>query len=123
VKERNSLRNSLGNLLPLSSARNSSFQNICFEEKKAKSENRLGYKYGCYSEIEVSEKKAWTALEILERGLALLSFMEERWQLSLGTIQDKAKILSLDFLSSHYPEAFTQAVKAGTYSRRRTLKK
>jgi len=40
----------------------------------------------------------------LGRGIHLLNFMERRWQLSMGTLQEKKEILGLEFLS-HDPGA------------------
>ncbi|MGD1807467.1 DUF262 domain-containing protein [Dapis sp. BLCC M126] len=96
-QERKILRQSLGNLLPLSKPKNSSLGNRCFKEKVSNGKN-IGYKYGSYSEIEVSEKDDWTAEEILERGLKLLNFMEERWGIKLGTRKDKIDFLNLGFV-------------------------
>lgn len=89
--ERRYLRGSLGNLLPLSSSINSSLQNDDFPDKKNIKRNanedviRNGYANGSYSELEVAQNEDWTAAEILERGLKLLKFMEERWLIDLGS--------------------------------------
>ncbi|WP_371357561.1 HNH endonuclease family protein [Hydrocoleum sp. CS-953] len=101
--QRNILRQSLGNLLPLSHPKNSSLGNKCFEEKCSNGEN-VGYKYGSYSEIEVSEKDDWTAKEILERGLKLLNFMEERWGIKLGNRNEKIDFLNLGFVEEKEKE-------------------
>ncbi|MER0203412.1 MAG: DUF1524 domain-containing protein [Nitrosomonas sp.] len=98
VSQRNTLKNSIGNLIPLSISKNSSLQNKCFTEKKGNSSNKAGYAYGCYSEIEVSQLEDWTPNEILSRGLRLLEFMEQRWGLSLGTESQKIKALGLEFV-------------------------
>lgn len=98
------LRGSLGNLLPLSSSINSSLQNDDFpNKKKIKTDDngeviRNGYANGSYSELEVAKNEDWTETEILERGLTLLKFMEERWQISLGTRSSKLELLHLSFL-------------------------
>ena len=57
--QKRALRNSLGNLLPLSVARNASLGNNSFPDKKngITVESLVGYKYGCFSEIEVSENE------------------------------------------------------------------
>jgi len=41
---------------------------------------------------------AWTPKSILDRGLALLKFMEERWEIKLGDRTEKKKLLFLDFM-------------------------
>ncbi|WP_311764976.1 DUF4268 domain-containing protein [Paenibacillus agricola] len=71
---------SLGNLLPLAQSINSSLQNDSFPDKKSSSAaGRRGYENGSHSEIEVAKKQNWTAENILNRGLALLRFLELRW--------------------------------------------
>lgn len=98
VKERNILRNSLGNLLPLSRAKNAALGNRAFLEKKGSAENKSGYCYGCYSEIEVSREIEWGPLQILRRGIRLLDFMEHRWRLALGDELRKTELLGLKFV-------------------------
>lgn len=98
TKERNTLRHSLGNLLPLSRAKNSSFQNKCFIEKLGSESNKVGFRYGSYAENEVACHSSWTAKNILERGIALLSFMEKRWDFTIGDTNEKIKFLNLSFV-------------------------
>jgi hypothetical protein len=98
IKERRILNNSLGNLLPLSKPKNSSLQNKCFLDKIDNDENQIGYRYGSYSENEVSKLSDWTPKDILERGIKLLEFAENRWNMPLGDRKTKAKILNLEFL-------------------------
>jgi uncharacterized protein with ParB-like and HNH nuclease domain len=92
--EKEVLRNSLGNLLPLSVPRNSSFQNHCFEKKKDDG-NGGGYCVGSHSEAEVYKQNKWDAENILERGTKMLEFMESRWSIQIA---DKKSLLGLDFL-------------------------
>jgi uncharacterized protein with ParB-like and HNH nuclease domain len=99
IKERNTLRNSLGNLVPLSVPKNSALGNKCFDDKKGSVEKKTGYRYGCYSEIEVAQNSEWTAKEILARGLRLLDFMEKRWGFILGTPPERVKALGLGFVT------------------------
>ena len=76
------LTNSLGNLVPLSSAKNSKLQNYCFEIKKNGKEGTFtGYKNGSYSEQKINEKDNWGINEIQERGIELLTFMAEHWDI------------------------------------------
>lgn len=77
------LTNSLGNLLPLSQSINSSFQNDSFPLKKSNAgrQNR-GYINGSLSEREVAQNDDWSPLHILKRGEKLLTFLEERWNVS-----------------------------------------
>lgn len=89
------LTHSLGNLLPLSRAKNSSLQNDPFPLKKNNNAG-VGYYNGSVSENEVSTKLEWTPKEILARGLVLLKFMEERWDIVLGDKEFKTQLLHLD---------------------------
>lgn len=92
------LRNSLGNLLPLSKPRNSSLSNRPFDVKTGDETNKIGYRFGSYSEIEVAQRNEWTAEEILERGIRLLDFLERRWKISIGDRAQKVKALGLGFM-------------------------
>ena len=98
VQDRNVLKNSLGNLLPVSHPKNSSLSNGSFHEKLGSSENQVGYRYGCLSEIQVSMEPEWTSVSILRRGLRLLEFMEKRWQIKLGDVDQKTELLGLGFV-------------------------
>ncbi|SOE37463.1 DUF262 domain-containing protein [Delftia acidovorans] len=98
VAEKNVLKNSLGNLLPVSHSKNASLSNSSFEVKKGSAIVQVGYCYGCLSEIQVSHEKKWGALEILRRGIYLLDFMGERWRIPFGDLDSKIKILGLGFV-------------------------
>lgn len=99
-KQRIALRNSLGNLLPLSKPKNSSVSNNPFPDKvDGKTDPVVGYRYGSYAENEVSKQKEWTPANILQRGLSMLDFMEQRWDIQLGSETDKKKMLGLDFIN------------------------
>lgn len=92
------LRNSLGNLLALARPKNSSLGNKPFPEKLGSENNKVGYRYGSYSENEVALKSEWNADEILKRGLELLDFMEKRWKFSIGDTNQKTRALGLAFM-------------------------
>ncbi len=94
-KERLHLIHSLGNLLALSMRKNSSLQDKSFDIKKR--EGNVGYYNGSYSEIEVAQYNQWTADEILERGLLMIDFMCERWDIDIDR-KTKIEILHLEFL-------------------------
>jgi len=91
------LTHSLGNLLPLSRAKNSSLQNDAFELKKDNGSG-VGYYNGSISENEVNKNSDWDAKNILQRGMELLEFMEERWVVELGNEEFKKKLLHLEFV-------------------------
>lgn len=98
-KQRTVLRNSLGNLLPLSKPKNSSLSNKPFPDKiDGKGESVVGYRYGCYAENEVAKITDWTPEEILKRGVIMLKFMEKRWGLPLGDEKQIKFMLGLDFM-------------------------
>lgn len=97
--EKKTLAGSLGNLLPLSQSINSSLQNDCFNDKKHSKPGRRGYENGSHSEIEVSKEADWDAQQIFKRGMMLLTFIENRWNISFGGDEQKASILHLDFLT------------------------
>lgn len=67
------LTHALGNLVPLSRAKNSSLLNNPFENKKEKFSN------GSYAEIEISKEKQWGKAEIEKRTEKLLDFLFARW--------------------------------------------
>lgn len=98
-KQRDFLKNSLGNLVPLSQPKNSSLSNRPFPEKvEGKRDVVVGFRYGCYAENEVAKEPDWTPDRIKTRGLKLLAFMEKRWSLHFGTEGEKLDMLNLDFL-------------------------
>lgn len=96
--QRKSLRNSLGNLLPISTEKNSSLKDRCFESKISNNVNSVGYRYGCYSENEITNFEKWTSKEILDRGLKLVDFLEKRWKIKFNNENEKIKFLGLEFL-------------------------
>ena len=98
-KKREAYRNSVGNLLLLSFAINSSLQNDAFADKKQSKYNRdgsklrNGYADGSHSEIEVSHCDDWGPDEIRERGIRLVQFMERRWDICFSDNRAREKVL------------------------------
>ncbi|CAO96415.1 DUF262 domain-containing protein [Erwinia tasmaniensis] len=94
LKDEDSVRlaNSLGNLVPLSRSKNSSLQNAGFNLKKNDGKG-VGYYNGSASENEIAQYEEWLPNSIIQRGLDLLSFMEERWKISIGDEEFKRKLL------------------------------
>ena len=109
-QEREAYRNSLGNLLLLSSAINSSLQNDAFAEKKKPKYNRDGsklrdgYADGSHSEIEVSHCEDWGPDEIRERGIRLIRFMERRWDIRFADDQAREKLLFIGSVDGEEPD-------------------
>lgn len=93
--QKRTVRNSLGNLLALSTPRNSSLGNRPFPEKVGGPDSTTGYRFGSYSENEVALESDWTPVQIAERGLRMLSFLENRWRLSLGDPGQKLRALGM----------------------------
>lgn len=89
------LRNSIGNLLMVSQPKNGKLANKPFPEKCNNSENNIGYAFGCYSEMEVSQNAEWTSKEILERGKTITNFIKRRWNIKLDK-KSYIKFLGLD---------------------------
>lgn len=98
-KQRVSLRCSLGNFVALSQPKNGKLGNKSFLEKKGDKQNSVGYMYGTYAEIELSNYEKWGAEEILERGIHLTNFLQNRWGIRIGkSKKDIIEFLGLDFL-------------------------
>jgi hypothetical protein len=96
ARQRDLLRDSLGNLLPLSKPKNSSLSNRPFPEKVGNGSQPVGYRYGSYAENEVAKEANWTPNQIKARGLAMLDFMERRWRLKLGSRAFKNRLLNVE---------------------------
>ena len=103
TKRQEIILHNLGNLLLLSQSKNSELQNKCFDFKKKhqnKTGDNVGFFNGSYSEIEVSDYKKWTPLEIRDRGLKMLAFLEHRWNIDFKEWDlDKVSFMKLDFLA------------------------
>jgi len=92
-KQRKALSSSLGNMLPLSKRVNSRLQNNSFLIKKER------YKNGSKSEQLVANNNIeWNPQKILERGLKILTFIEKEWNIKFTNLEEKKKILGLDFM-------------------------
>ena len=63
----------------------------------------IGYRFGSYSENEISGLTEWTDQHILNRGINLLKFMELRWGLDFKTDERRKEILNLSFVKTTAP--------------------
>lgn len=97
-KEKTLLRHTIGNLVPLSQAKNSSLSNKPFPAKIDNQKDNVGYRYGSFSENELTVYKDWTAKEILNRSVKLIRFMSKRWKINFGSINDVIRLLQLEFV-------------------------
>jgi len=82
TEEEAKIKNSLGNLLLLSSgAENSSLQDYSFPVKKDMDINskKFAYSDGSRSAREIAQNANWTSKEVYDRTIKLLNFMRERW--------------------------------------------
>jgi hypothetical protein len=89
-------RHSLGNLLALSRPKNSELSNQSFRRKK-RGQNGRGYANGSFSEGRIAQETTWSPKNITARGLEMLEFLEQRWDVSLGDKTTKLRLLGLSF--------------------------
>ena len=93
-KEKKKILHSLGNLVLLLYSKNSELQNKCFEFKKKhtnKNGKEVGFFNGSFSEIQVSSYDKWTPKEIFNRGIDMLDFLEDRWDIDFEEWEDVTK--------------------------------
>lgn len=98
VRERNMLKHTIGNLLPASRPKNAALGNRSFPEKRSMPLVQSGYAYGCYSENEIAQEAEWTPRHIVERSVKMLTFIEDRWGIHIGTKKEKIEMLGLEFV-------------------------
>lgn len=91
--------NTLGNLTILKDGKNSSLGNRGWHEKQ----NR--FSTGSYNEIEVSKSSNWTKKEILERGLKMLSVLQDKIAGLELNGDERSKILFYeDYIANRFAE-------------------
>ncbi len=93
------LINTLGNLTILKGPKNSSLGKKGWDEKK----NR--FSTGSYNEIVISKYTNWTKKEIMERGIDMLSFLENKIDGLKFTEEEKNKVL---FYEDYVIKKFTE---------------
>lgn len=94
--QKKSIRNSLGNLVAVSKEKNVQLKNANFSIKKDNN-NGLGYKYGTYSEIDLTKFNDWSINEIKKRGIMLVDFLQKRWNIKIS----EDTVGKLTFLGLH----------------------
>lgn len=97
-EERRLLTHSLGNLVAVSVAKNASLSRRSFNDKKKGTDDTPGFSQGSFSELQIAQNDDWTSTDIRDRGLELLRFIEDRWDVELGNDQQKTSLLRLDFV-------------------------
>jgi hypothetical protein len=82
---RNSIINSIGNLLLLSGSRNASVSNSVYVGASDPVRNkRTRYQSGSYSEWQVAQcAKRWNIVAIAARGIAMMRFAQKHWNFRL----------------------------------------
>lgn len=90
AQQRKFLSGSLGNFVLVSKNVD---VNECFDDKKS---HYVEYA----NSYTLQYVEVWSKEQITERGLEMLSFMEKRWNVNLGSLDDKIKLLFLDFDSN-----------------------
>jgi hypothetical protein len=101
------LQNSIGNLLFLSRSANSSASNDAYSLNENNTEvgKRPKFSNAGYSATEVAQTfEHWNALSIGIRGVAILKFIEKRWDIQLTSTPDK--------LASYLPLCFGREAKS-----------
>lgn len=121
--EQKHLNQSLGNLLPLSLSINIKLQNYSFDDKKYGKDRTRGYINGSHSEMEVAKLDEWTSEEILNRGLNMIKFMEEKYDFIIPNKADRIKMLGLDFMIDENDEKTDVTVPENQEVLSTTLKK
>lgn len=107
ITVRNRFRGSIGNLLPLAVDVNRDLLDYEFDIKCDR------YRIGSYSEMEVNDNKqvnddgifVWNDETILERGLKLVAFLEDRWDFKFKSKYDKMCFLGLEFMAEENDKA------------------
>ena len=79
------LSNTLGNLVAVSVAKNASLSRKSFAGKKQGTDRIPGFSQGSFSELEIAQHPDWTPSTILQRGIRMLHFVEEHWNVQLGS--------------------------------------
>ena len=93
------LTHTLGNLVAVTVAKNASLSRRAFKDKKKGTETIPGFNQGSFSELKIAQCEDWTPKTILARGMDMLRFIEDRWQIRLGSDIEKTALLKLDFLN------------------------
>lgn len=92
------LKHTLGNLVAVSVAKNASLSRKSFAAKKQGTDGIPGFSQGSFSELEIAQYPDWTSSTILQRGMKMLHFVENHWDVQLGSDEEKKALLYLRFL-------------------------
>jgi hypothetical protein len=98
TEQRRQLCHSLGNLVAVSVAKNASLSRRAFAEKVKGTAESPGFSQGSFSELRIAQSSDWTPKTILERGVEMLKFIEQRWSIQFGNRSTKVDLLKLEFI-------------------------
>jgi len=84
------LVNTLGNLTILKNGKNSSLGKLAWPGKRER------YRTGSYNEIDISKRESWTKLEVYNRGIDMLTFLERRIEALKMSPDQKLRLLFYD---------------------------
>ncbi|RAI79798.1 DUF262 domain-containing protein [Macrococcoides caseolyticum subsp. hominis] len=96
--EQYNIKNSLGNLVFITTLKNQKLGTKDFNTKKGTLGNKVGFINGNYSEREIAQNDIWTDKEILERGLKLITFYLDLLNIPKCNKTIKKEMLGLSFL-------------------------
>ena len=101
AQQRQILTHSLGNLVYVTGRFNCQVSNSAYDVKRPHymaEPGEPGDTHGTLGTREIAKINDWNPAAILKRGTELLEFVERRWRVILGTREEKARLLRLDFL-------------------------
>lgn len=96
-KDRDKYKNTLGNLIVISSRKNEKLENKPYPEKCdfGTTNNPTGYIYGTMAEKDLAEHYSeWTPETIYKRGREILTFMQKEWGIKVSP-KDAKRVLGL----------------------------
>jgi hypothetical protein len=96
-ERRRFLTHSLGNLVAVTVGKNASLSRRSFSAKKKGTDTSPGFSQGSFSELRIAQNDDWTPSVILKRGLEMLRFLEDRWEVDLGSDKELTTLLGLEF--------------------------
>ena len=69
-----------------------------FAEKVKGTAESPGFSQGSFSELRIAQSADWTPKDILQRGVELLEFIEQRWSIPKASRPTKVSLLKLEFI-------------------------
>lgn len=94
--QKTKIKNSLGNLVAMNSAKNEKIGNKNFKDKVT--HGSVGYSTGYVDEQNIAKNEVWTIKEIKSRGYDIVNFINGRWGIKISS-KTRNKFLGLEFIS------------------------